>query len=88
MEDRLNPSRLKWACRRGMLELDLLLLPYAETGYPNAARSEQEEFEALLKSEDQELFDWFIGKKEPPVEFAEVLHRVKTHAAQSRSSRA
>lgn len=28
-----NKARLRWACRRGMLELDVLLMPFVEEGY-------------------------------------------------------
>ena len=54
-------ARLKWACRRGMLELDVLLMPFVETGFHELAADEQEEFERLLTCDDPDLFAWFMG---------------------------
>jgi antitoxin CptB len=54
-------ARLKWACRRGMLELDVLLMPFVETGFHELDDHGQEEFERLLTSDDPDLFAWFMG---------------------------
>ena len=48
-------ARLKWQCRRGSLELDLLLKKYLETVYPGADCEEKARFVELLKLEDGEL---------------------------------
>jgi antitoxin CptB len=48
-------ARLKWQCRRGSLELDLLLKNYLETIYPVADDEEKAHFVELLKREDGEL---------------------------------
>ena len=61
----MNIEKLKWACRRGMLELDILLQRYLEHGYPQASADERAQFIALLSCEDQHLFDWLMYKKEP-----------------------
>jgi antitoxin CptB len=58
-------SRLRWACRRGMLELDLLLLPFFEKRFLQLTPSEQKVFVELLSCTDQELFDWLMSKKIP-----------------------
>ncbi|WP_261389440.1 succinate dehydrogenase assembly factor 2 [Ferrimonas balearica] len=54
-------KRLKWACRRGMLELDVLLEPFVEREYLGLAAQQQEDFERLLKEDDPDLFAWFMG---------------------------
>lgn len=59
-------ARLKWACRRGMLELDVLLLPFAETGFHDLDEEEQETFEKLLTCDDPDLFAWFMGHQACP----------------------
>ena len=51
----MNTSQLYWQCRRGSLELDLLLKNYLENDYPHATEEARREFEALLKLEDDEL---------------------------------
>lgn len=54
-------ARLKWACRRGMLELDVLLLPFVEEAFDGLTFEQQETFERLLTSDDPDLFAWFMG---------------------------
>ncbi len=54
-------SRLKWACRRGMLELDVLFMPFVEEGFNDLPEPEKEIFERLLTSDDPDLFAWFMG---------------------------
>jgi antitoxin CptB len=73
-------SRLLWACRRGMLELDLLFLPYAQEVYAGLSLEKKEHFDALLKLEDQLLFDWFMDKKNPDAEFASLVTEIKKYA--------
>ena len=43
-------ARLKWACRRGMLELDVLFLPFVDEAFDSLSYEQQEIFENLLKS--------------------------------------
>jgi antitoxin CptB len=61
-------SRLKWKCRRGMKELDLLLEGYLQTRYPNAAEAEQGAFRDLLELQDPVLFDYVTGRGRPASE--------------------
>jgi len=58
----MNVKRLKWACRRGMLELDLVLEPFLENIFSTLSDEDKVRFESLLESEDQDLFDWFLRK--------------------------
>lgn len=61
----MDINRIRWACRRGMLELDLILLPFLENVFPGLDDDQQRRFEALLTSEDQDLFAWFLRRVEP-----------------------
>ena len=54
-QDDLN--RLRWHCRRGMLELDLLLTRFLETRFATLDTAQLREFERLLELEDQELWE-------------------------------
>jgi len=60
--------RLRWKCRRGMKELDLLLVGYLDTNYPNAAEAEQGAFRDLLELQDPVLFDYVTGRDKPASE--------------------
>lgn len=61
----MDIKRLKWATRRGMLELDLILLPFLENHYESLAEEQKVNFQQLLACQDPELFDWFMGKSVP-----------------------
>jgi antitoxin CptB len=61
-------KRLRWQCRRGMLELDLVLLTFLDKNYLNLSVADQELFEQLLAHSDQELYCYLI--KRQPVENA------------------
>jgi len=56
-----DKARLKWACRRGMLELDVLFMPFVDEAYEHLSIHEREVFERLLTCQDPELFAWFMG---------------------------
>lgn len=57
--------RLRWYCRRGTLELDLLLTRYLESRYSSADTDEQKSFQTLLKLEDTQLLRYLIGDELP-----------------------
>jgi antitoxin CptB len=59
-------AKLRWHCRRGMLELDVLLGNYLSQRYQTASVAEQKTFERLLGFQDQELYQWFTGQTQPP----------------------
>ena len=60
-------SRLRWRCRRGMRELDELLLRYLERQLPQAGPAELEAFASLLDLPDPELFGYLAGRRPRPV---------------------
>ena len=61
----MEKNRLIWACRRGMLELDILLSRFVETRYEKLSDQDKLRFDVLLECEDQDLYNWLI-KKIPP----------------------
>jgi antitoxin CptB len=58
-------KRICWACRRGMLELDLVMEPYVKQRFRTLGDEDQQRFINLLESEDTELFSWFLGRELP-----------------------
>jgi len=70
----MDTNRLRWAVRRGMLELDLILLPFLENIFPSLEEQDKLLFEKMLECEDQDMFNWFLRKGEP--EDAEIRHIV------------
>ena len=55
-------ARLAWQCRRGMLELDLLLTGFLETGYNALNNSSKQAFAELLNIADTELLAYLMGQ--------------------------
>ncbi|SBS25867.1 Antitoxin CptB [Marinomonas spartinae] len=64
--DSIEFKRLKMQCRRGMLELDVLLEPFLEEVYLTLEEEDQQRFIKLLACEDQELFVWFMQREVAP----------------------
>jgi antitoxin CptB len=59
-------AQLKWQCRRGTKELDLMLKKYLETEYLVADEREKVLFVELLRLEDDELSAVLMGDMEAP----------------------
>ncbi len=57
--------RLTWQCRRGMLELDVLFVPFMQEAFRNLSLDDQDRFVRLLDCEDQDLFVWFMQREVP-----------------------
>jgi antitoxin CptB len=68
--------RLRWQCRRGLLELDILLGHFLETHYDQLSDEKKAEFTALLQCSDQELLYWFTHQTIPPDELKEIVAAV------------
>lgn len=58
-------NKLRWRCRRGTLELDLMLVRYLENRYLAADSREQQTFLRLLELEDSELIRYLMGEVVP-----------------------
>lgn len=55
--------QLRWRCRRGMLELDILLDGFLQHGYAALDQEQRADFERLLALPDQELLEYLLGTK-------------------------
>lgn len=60
-----STAQLRWRCRRGTREMDLLLLRFLERQYPHLDAREQSLFGALLDETDPDLYAWITGQSEP-----------------------
>ncbi len=75
MTEALN--RLRWRCRRGMLELDAWLGGFLDTGYHGLDQGEQAAFGRLLEQEDVDLLAWLSGQAPVPAEFQAVIAKIR-----------
>jgi len=55
-------SRLRWLCRRGMKELDILMSGYLDNHYLQASQTEQQSFKLLLEMQDPDLLALIVGR--------------------------
>ena len=60
-------SKLRWRCRRGLLENDLLLERYFARAEP-VSEAEAEGLRLLMELADNELLDIFLGRQKPPAD--------------------
>ncbi|QJD29856.1 FAD assembly factor SdhE [Methylococcus geothermalis] len=60
-----EPGRLRWRCRRGMAELERLLVFYLDGDYRHAEAAERQVFERLLDMQDAELWRCLTGRTCP-----------------------
>jgi antitoxin CptB len=78
MEDIDRVRKLKWLCRRGMKELDLLLESFIEANHQSLSGGSWPEFESLLQAEDDILWDWLQEpEKSPQAGYRELLMRIR-----------
>ncbi|OAI17838.1 hypothetical protein A1359_05550 [Methylomonas lenta] len=72
-------NRLRWRCRRGTLELDLLLIRYLENVYLAAEAKEKQVFLQLLELEDTDLLRYLMGEGlSSDVDLAELIAKIRT----------
>lgn len=58
-------AKLKWECRRGMLELDLILARFIEKELESLTEKQAEQLEKLLSCPDPDIFIWLMGAEQP-----------------------
>ena len=57
--------RLQWQCRRGIKEVEVLLVPFFETHFSTLDDADKARFILLLEQQDADLFEWFTQRCEP-----------------------
>ncbi|BCX89937.1 antitoxin CptB [Methylomarinovum tepidoasis] len=72
------PEPLRWRCRRGMRELDVLLERWLARHWETATAAEQAAFARLLSYPDPLLWDWLVaGHPGPDEELAALCCRIR-----------
>jgi antitoxin CptB len=69
-------GRLRWRCRRGMKELDILLTRYIDERFCTASPQEQEAFRGLLEIQDPVIYAYCLGQERPPEHLAVLIERI------------
>ncbi len=79
MNNPAHLARLRWQCRRGMLELDVLVMRFFEKSYLQLPVDEQATFERLLNCNDQQLFEWLMGYEQPEdIAFCKMVEKIRS----------
>ena len=60
-----DKHKIFWRSRRGMLELDLLLVPFTNEVLETLSPKDQVLYEELLEQDDQDLLSWLMGRENP-----------------------
>ena len=64
-DEALVRRRLRWQCRRGMRELDLILSDLVDRHYHKLSDRQQRDLERLLGHQDPLLLAWLMGRQLP-----------------------
>ena len=73
-----DDRRLRWRCRRGMQELDTLLLRWLDREHAAASDLQRGAFLRLLDTEDDKLWHWFMGHDTAPdAELDALVQRIR-----------
>lgn len=60
--EKYNKLRIEWDCRRGMLELDKIIMPFYLAHFDTLSDDKKDIFIRLLESSDLQLFSWFFNR--------------------------
>ncbi|SQI35970.1 Flavinator of succinate dehydrogenase [Leminorella richardii] len=81
-----NKTRIHWACRRGMRELDVAIMPFFEHDYDALPDADKMTFVRLLDCEDPQLFRWLMNQSVPDdADFARMINMIQVKNAERRS---
>jgi antitoxin CptB len=58
--------QVRWRCRRGMKELDVLLGRWLDTHYATVSSAEQSVFQRFLELPDPDVARYLLGREQPP----------------------
>jgi antitoxin CptB len=77
MDDR-RMERLRWRCRRGLLELDVVLKNFLDQGYQTLSPVEREAFDKLLAVPDNILWAYLQGSENPlEKELMQIISKIR-----------
>ncbi len=73
-------AKLIWNCRRGMLELDLVLNKFITLGIDDLTPEEFSAMELLLSHCDPDLYAWLMCNEVPEdTEIAAIVNTIRFH---------
>jgi antitoxin CptB len=77
MNEACELARVRWRCRRGLLELDLLLGRFVERYYHGLSDAERSLFNQLLQTPDPTLLAYLQGQEDPSPELQPIVAKIR-----------
>lgn len=75
-----DDRRLRWLLRRGMKELDVMVMRYHARRYAQAPVEEREAFARMLETvEDPDIWSWAMGYAPTPAEYSDVIEQLRVY---------
>ena len=82
MTDTSDINRMRWASRRGLLELDLFLAQFVDERYGGLPPEMKSMYRELLEAPDQDLLEWLMGRSTPkPAHLSVIVDLIRQHKA-------
>lgn len=74
----INRFKLEWECRRGMRELDKMIMPFYKNHFDDLNETQQQAFIEMLGYTDPELFRWVMLQVPAPTpEISELIELMR-----------
>jgi antitoxin CptB len=70
-------DRIRWQCRRGLLEMDLILQRFLAEDFDHLTPAELNLFKELLGEVDTVLLAWVMGQEEAPKRYVALIRRLQ-----------
>ncbi len=81
MDTKIKQHRAIWHSRRGMLELDVLLIPFARYQFHLISATLQDLYLKFIQHEDTQLYDWLINQEAlQDIQFQEIIKLILQYA--------
>ena len=80
-EDDRQFDRVLWRSRRGLLELDLVLVDFAKARYPLLSCADQDAYRGVLAQDDWTIWEWLRCRATPPAAFARIVELIADFVA-------
>lgn len=75
----MNRFKIEWACRRGMRELDKMIMPFYQNHFDELSEAQQQTFVEMLNYTDPELFRWFMHQiPAPTAEMTDLIELIRS----------
>ena len=74
----MHDSQVKWKCRKGLRELDILLSKYFEEIYPNLTEEDKLIFLEFIELDTYAILDMLTNKATDDVKYKNILLALKS----------